>query len=395
VSLQALATEAGLSQQWLDQVARGEKGATPDVRRRVAGAAARLGLRPRWPLFEALPAEVYERLAAEPPSRCPSRAAARPPFEVLSWDEWTHRRKPMLPAETLTHFNLKADPFAEPREDRTFWLHPQWHLVGSLVDRAVKSHGFLLVQGPSGCGKTTLVRRAIGDVAGDPARGRERNRKVHIARLLTLRRRRVGACALPRALLRDIAPGDRPRSNAEDLVHQVATKIAKKYQEGETCCLVVEEAHELAPTTWLDLKKLREICADAGGGLGVVCVGQTEGNPSLDDTLDDPDLVSVRRRLHVCEVRPLKVREAKIYIDFRLGVAGAKLGLVAPEAVALLLKTLSPGGRGSRAAPLYPALLDTWLAAALVAAWEKGEKHVSKSLMSYVLTGGAPAADEE
>jgi len=391
VSLSALAAEAGVQRQWLGQVASGEKGTPPGLRRRVLAAAARLDLAPRWPLFEPLPEGVYERLAAERPSRATSRAGLRPPFETFDaedWNAWKERRRTMLPDECLSHLGLERDPFEDPRLDEEFWAHPQWRLVVSLVEKAVRRHGFLLVQGPSGCGKTTLVRYALGNVAGDARRGRARNRKVHLARLLTLRRRRVGACALPRALLRDLSPGDRPKSNAEDLVHQVAAKIAKKFQEGETCCLLLEEAHELAPATWLDLKKLREICADAGGGLGVVCVGQTEGSPSLGDTLDDPDLVSVRRRLHVCEVRPLKAGEARKYVAFRLSGAGAKVGLVSPEAVDLLLKTLSPGGRSSRTAPLYPALLDTWLSAALVAAWEKGETGVGKALMSFVLTGG-------
>ena len=91
----------------------------------------------------------------------------------------------------------------------------------------------------------------------------------------------------------------------------------------------------------------------------------------------------------MCEVRPLKPGEARKYITHRLGVAEARLDLVTAAAVDLLLRTLSPGGRSSRAAPLYPALLDTWLSAALVAAWEKGENGVTKPLMSWVLTGGA------
>jgi len=394
-SLSDLAHAAGLSQQALDQVAVGRKGLPPLLKARVDRAAADLGLKPRWPLWAPLPPSAYSRLRRAAPVRASNGNGCEgfKSFAPEAWDFWKESET-MLPDETLSHFGLARDPFEEPRLDDEFWPHPQFRLVVSLVEKAVRRHGFLLIEGPSGCGKTTLVRYALGNLAGDDRRGIGRNRKVHVARLLTLRRRRVGACALPRALLRDLAPGARPRSSAEDLVHQVAREIAAKYQEGETSCLLLEEAHELSHETWLDLKKLREICADAGGGLGVVCVGQTEGSPGLDVTLADPELVSVRRRLHVCEVRPLKPAEARKYVEFRILQAGGRLGLIHPDALDLLLKNLTPGGRGSRPTPLYPAALDTWLSVALVSAWDKGERSVGKALMSFVLSGPEPVVGQ-
>jgi type II secretory pathway predicted ATPase ExeA len=198
------------------------------------------------------------------------------------------------------------------------------------------------------------------------------------------------------ALIRDLAPGVRPRSNAEDLVHQVATQVATKFAAGEVSALLIEEAHELAADLWLDLKKVREICADAGGALAVVCIGQTEARPDLDETLDQPELVAVRRRLLVYEIDALSAGQARKYIDFRLTQAGARPGgIVAGDAVDLLIKTLSPGGRGTAGARLYPALLDTWLSTALIEGWSKGARMVGRNLMSHVLTTGGGDGEAE
>ena len=300
----------------------------------------------------------------------------------------------MLPDECLRHFGLSADPFEMPYQGEDFWPHPQMSVVAGLVDKTIKRAGFLLVKGPSGCGKTAITRYAIGSLVGDPRRGIPHSRQYHVARLLTLRRRTATGCALPRALIRDFAPGVRPRSSAEDLVDQVASMIAKKYQAGENCAVVIEEAHELAPELWLDLKKLREITADAGGGLGVICVGQSEGHPNLDETLDQPDLVSVRRRILVYEISPLSGSQARKYIDHRLARAGARVGAILPEAVDFLLKALAPGGRGASGMALYPALLDTWLTRAMVEAWDKGSRTVGRSIMSYCLATGAETAEK-
>jgi general secretion pathway protein A len=302
----------------------------------------------------------------------------------------------MLPDECLRHFGLSAEPFEMPSLAEDFWPHPQMHVVAGLVDKTIRRAGFLLVQGPSGCGKTAITRYAVGNLVGDARRNIPRAEGYHVARLLTLRRRTATGCALPRALLRDFAPGVRPRSSAEDLVDQVASMIATKYKAGQNCTVVIEEAHELSADLWLDLKKLREICDEAGGGLGVICVGQTEGHPNLDETLDQPDLVSVRRRVFVCEIRPLSPGQARKYVEHRLARAGARVGAVLPEAIEFLLKYLAPGGRGSTGMALYPALLDTWIGRAMVQAWDKGARSVGAAIMSYCLkTGGDVAGGEE
>jgi type II secretory pathway predicted ATPase ExeA len=391
VSLSELAESAGVSGQWLDHVVRGRRAATEDLRRDIDAALADRGVRPKWPPWEPLPAAVYRRfLAAEPCRRATKSAGEFANFSQETWDFWKKRRSKMLPEEALRHFGLKADPFEEPAAPEDFWPHPQLESLRAIVRRAIQRGAFLLVQGPSGSGKTIAARYAIGQLAGDPRLGIDRDQKYQIARLLTLRRRQTTGCSLPRALLRDFSPGTRPRANAEDLIAQVAEIVARKFQQTEpqTCALVIEEAHELAAELWLDLKKLREICADAGGALGVICIGQTESHPNLSETLSLPELVSVKRRLYPFTLRPLTAAQARHYTAFRLERAGARMQLIYPDALELLIQRFAPAGRvGS--ARLYPALLDTWLSTALVEAWTKGLKNVTKGLMGHVLqTGG-------
>ena len=405
MSLAALAEEAGVSRQWLDQVARGEVAAPPALTAAVDRAIQGLGVRPKWALWQPLPRDVYRRMVRSGPRRdSPSPCVAgfaeqgprsrRPEFVNFSqenWDFWKshQRRSPMLPEEALRHFGLAADPFEEPQRPDDLWPHPQLETLRGLVRRAIMRGAFLLVDGPSGSGKTLAVRYAVGQLAGDKRLGVDRNPKYQVARLLTLRRRQTTGCSLPRALLRDLSPGTRPKANAEDLIAQVARIIAEKWtaDDPQTCALLIEEAHELAPELWLDLKKVREICADAGGGLAVICIGQTESTPNLSETLALPELVSVRRRLHRFTLRPLSAAQARTYTAFRLERAGAKGDIIYPAALEHLLQHFSRGGGG--AARLYPALLDTWLSTALVEAWDKGQKSVTKGLMAHVLlTGG-------
>jgi len=399
VSLAELAEAAGVTRQWLDQVARGERSATEDLYFKVEAALRRRKIRPKWPLWTALPADVYRRLAAMPARREATRAGGEfANFSQGNWDFWRKRRsRKMLPDETLRHFGLRSDPFEEPAGPEDFWKHPQLESLRAIVRSTIQRGGFLLVQGPSGSGKTIAARYAIGQLAGDPRLDVPRNPSYQIARLLTLRRRQTTGCSLPRALLRDFAPGMRPRANAEDLIAQVAGIIAQKYQQEkpQTCALLIEEAHELAAELWLDLKKLREICADAGGSLAVICVGQTESYPNLADTLQQPELVSVRRRLYQFSLRALSAAQARAYTAFRLARAGAGGQVVQPEALDLLISQFSRGGRGESVARLYPASLDTWLSTALVEAWTKGQRYVNKALMAHVLqTGGGEESEQ-
>jgi type II secretory pathway predicted ATPase ExeA len=400
VSLGELAEAAGVSRQYLDQVARGDCASTEALRREIDAAIHLRGIEPRWPLWEALPEAAYRRLTAARPRREKTRDGGEfANFSLENWDFWNQRRsRKMLPEEALRHFGLRADPFEEPTNPEDFWKHPQLESLRAIVRSAIHRGGFLLVQGPSGSGKTIAVRYAVGQLAGDPRLDVPRNQSYQIARLLTLRRRQTTGCSLPRALLRDFSPGTRPRANAEDLIAQVAGIIAQKYQQEkpQTCALVIEEAHELAADLWIDLKKLREICADAGGSLAVICVGQTEAWPNLADTLAQPELASVRRRLYQFSLKALSAAQAKAYTSFRLARAGATSQVIYAEALDLLISQFSRGGRGDSVARLYPASLDTWLSTALIEAWDKGVKCVTKSLMSHVLaTGGGDEQSEE
>lgn len=399
MSLATLAEAVGVSRQWLDKVARGHDAPTADLVREVSEVIRLWGIAPRWPLWNPLPEAAYQRMLKFEPRHEPTRGGGEfVTFSQEKWDFWKSRRsRKMLPEQALGYFGLRADPFEEPTRPEEFWPHPQLESLRAIVRRAIQRGAFLLVQGPSGSGKTIAVRWAIGQLAGDPRLGTERDQKYQIARLLTLRRRHTTGCSLPRALLRDFSPGARPRANAEDLIAQVAAIVAQKFQQDEpqTCALVIEEAHELAPELWLDLKKLREICADAGGALAVVCIGQTEANPNLGETLSLPELVSVKRRLYPFTLRPLSAAQARQYVAFRLDRAGARTQLVYPDALEILIQRFSPAGRIG-AARLYPALLDNWLSTALVEAWTKGLKNVTKGLMAHVLqTGGGDETSEE
>jgi type II secretory pathway predicted ATPase ExeA len=96
--------------------------------------------------------------------------------------------------------------------------------------------------------------------------------------------------------------------------------LLRGYEEGPTV-LLVDEAHLLSPDLLEELRLLGNLEARGGKALQVLLVGQ----PGLLDTLDRPELASLRQRIAVrASVEPLALQEAADYLLHHVRVAGGR-----------------------------------------------------------------------
>lgn len=134
-----------------------------------------------------------------------------------------------------------------------------------LVEAAAEARLFVSVLGARGSGKTHAVRRALRRVP-----------KVRVVEPLRLRRECLHIGDIEHAIVRELAPDDRPRRSGEARSVQVRRLLGQSAQTSRIV-LVIDDAHVLHHATLRALKRLRELAwLGVSPLLGIVLVGQAD-----------------------------------------------------------------------------------------------------------------------
>ena len=212
-----------------------------------------------------------------------------------------------------TRFGLRQRPFPATPDSASYYPATGHERVLVRLRHAIDDQqGMALLTGEPGTGKTLLGHCLLeslgpGTVSGFLASCRFRD-----------------PTALLQAILFDLSlPYE--RSTEQELRLRLTDFLLEQRKAGRRTVLVLDEAHHLTPDLLEELRLLGNLEAGASKAVHVILAGQ----PSLLQTLRQPELAALNQRLEVrAVVEPLGVEEAADYLLHHLRRAGAR-----PEAV--------------------------------------------------------------
>ncbi len=158
---------------------------------------------------------------------------------------------------TRLAFGLPADPWARHQQTADAAR------IDALVRAAVDARALAQVVGPRGGGKTSAVRATLADLDAE------------VVEPLRLDPERLRALDITAAIVRQLS-SETPRQSAEARSVQ-ARRLLGRASAKRPVALVIDDAHELHPSTLRALKRLREWAWQGRWPLvGVLLVGQTD-----------------------------------------------------------------------------------------------------------------------
>lgn len=270
------------------------------------------------------------------------------------------RTEIMLQQDALRHWGLNRDPFVneirDPIEDCFLTQEAKW--VERNVMDAIKAKAFFAIVGATGCGKTTLMDRIV-------ARG-ARSGRMAVAQPRLCDTESLHAGAIYDAVIWDLGQMKPPLSREARARKMLEVLIAKR--DVADAVLIVEEAHRLHHTTLRALKSFYDEKLNGQRLLSICLVGQ----PPLKARMDGADMLEVRNRCQVWELKKFTKVDLRSYLAVKLGKVGLELekAFEADAVDAMSVRALSP---------LEANVLTS---AAMTVAWEQGVKRVSKEIVN-------------
>jgi type II secretory pathway predicted ATPase ExeA len=227
-------------------------------------------------------------------------------------------------------FGLTTRPFRTGLSTASYYpATGQEQALARLVRAIDEGEGLLLVTGEPGTGKTLLCHCLV-----------ERLGPQVTSAFLT-NSHFPDRTALLQAILFDLALPYEGKTEQE-LRLTLTHYLLSRYGAGRPTLLIVDEAQNLTPDLFEELRLLGNLEGEQGRALQVILVAQ----PDIGAVLDRPEMAGLRQRLAVrVHLEPLGLHEAADYLLHHLRAAGGRPeGLMADEALAIL-------ARGTRGIP--------------------------------------------
>jgi type II secretory pathway predicted ATPase ExeA len=223
-----------------------------------------------------------------------------------------------------THFGLRERAFpATP--DNAFYYPATSHeySLARLLQGLRDGEGLLCLTGPPGTGKTLLCHCLLERLGSDAPTAFLTNSHWND---------RLG---LLQAILYDLSL---PYQGCKEQEMRLALTdhFLSSFATGQPCLLLIDEAHHLVPDLLEELRLLGNLEARSGKAVQIVLVGQ----PALLETLQRPELASLRQRLAVrAKLEPLPLQEAADYLLHHLRIAaGRPERILTDEALEILAR---------------------------------------------------------
>lgn len=222
------------------------------------------------------------------------------------------------------YFGLREKPFSILPDPKFLYFSRAHASAFAMLEYGVLNQaGFTVVTGAIGSGKTTLVRHLLDNMGPAMKIGLITHTSKYEGNLLEW----------------VLMAFDQP---FEDTSYPALYKRFRDFVEGQSkagrrVVLVIDEAQNLEPGRLEELRMLSNMNTHAMS-LQLILVGQ----PELRQTLQMPGLVQFAQRVssdyHLPE---LDHREARLYVDHRVAVAGGNASLFSSQAKSLLCQAAS------------------------------------------------------
>ena len=319
---------------------------------------------------------------------------ARPPVaagDIANTDKETEPmllRKQSLKQQTRQHFRILGNPFDEVSSHEDVFLNDDMRYARAQMADCANRGGFCAVVGESGSGKTTLKNDLIDRI------NRE-NQSIVVIQPYVLgledndvKGKTLKAAHLAEAILREVAPHEKPLRSSEARFRQVDKALHESARMGNKHLLLIEEAHSLPIPTLKHLKRFLELQDGFTRLLSIILIGQTE----LAQVLSEQN-ASVREVVQRCEIINIPSLGSTLedYLAFRFQRSGndVKKTFSADGIQAIYDRLQPPVPKGHKQRTLlYPLAVNNLCIASLNLAAEMGAPLVSSDIVMEVANHG-------
>jgi type II secretory pathway predicted ATPase ExeA len=268
-----------------------------------------------------------------------------------------------LPDEVLAHFQLKRDPFTNEMEGgEDIFDTRELSRAEKKILNAVDKGGFVAITGAVGSGKSTLIKRVEAKLI--------KRRDVALVKPRTIEKQYLGASHVCDSILEDL--GTRSVLSHRTLEYRarlVGRTLEEAYKDNRRVVVLIDEAHLLRPDALLALKRLYEFEIGFKKLLSIILIGQDGLARQLRTNFN---LTEVSQRVDLYEIGSLN-GSLGAYVRHKLERAGAGRDIFDNSAFKAI------GERHDT-----PLLVNNIAAAALVAAHDLGEKHVTGDIVRSI-----------
>jgi general secretion pathway protein A len=257
-------------------------------------------------------------------------------------------------------FGLRERPFDLTPNPRYLVLTEGHREALSNLEYGIASRkGITLLLGEAGAGKTTVIRAAI-------ERQTARVHCVHINNPALTRDEFVEMLATRFEL------SDHARRSKAALLVELEVLLHRRYREGETTVLILDEAQSLSTELLEEVRLLANIETTEDKLLSLIIAGQ----PELSRQLDHDSLRQLKQRVALrCELRPLTLQETAAYLAGRIRAAGGvPAQIFTREAVARIYESATG----------IPRTINVVADNALLAGFARGESQITGAVVREI-----------
>ncbi len=209
----------------------------------------------------------------------------------------------------LEHFNLETDPFRLSPDAKFFYPSLSHATAKEYMNYVLWSRdSFVVITGDIGTGKTTLIQKMLED-AGP---------KITVAKI---HQTQLNEIEFIQALLDQFGINPFQTDSKVELLSMLNGFLQRKYEEGETVVVIIDEAQNLKPRVLEEIRLLSGFDSNREKLLNIFLVGQSE----LRDTLFSPQMEQLFQRIRLrFHLEGLGFDEVRSYIRHRLAIASEK-----------------------------------------------------------------------
>ncbi|MGF1547578.1 MAG: AAA family ATPase [Thiotrichales bacterium] len=206
----------------------------------------------------------------------------------------------------LEHYKLDSDPFRLSPDAKFFYPSLSHVTAKNYMDYVLWSRdSFILITGEIGTGKTTLIQKMLRD-AGP---------KLTVAKI---HQTQLNEIEFLQALLDQFGINPFASQSKVELLSMLNGYLKRKYEEGETVVVIIDEAQNLSTRVLEEIRLLSGFDSDREKLLNIFLVGQ----PELKELLSAPEMEQLLQRIRLrFHLDGLGFDEIRSYIRFRLAIA--------------------------------------------------------------------------
>lgn len=289
------------------------------------------------------------------------------------------REVEMITQEARKHFKLFRDPFPANggvEKESDIYMSEEHRFLEAIMLDAAKHSGLIAIVGQVGSGKSIIRKRVFESLR------KEGGIKIVFPEILD--KDRITSGTLCDAIVMDVSD-ERPKVRHEQKARQVKQLLKDRSRNGDRCCLVIEEAHNLTVQAFKTLKQLWELEDGYNKLISIILIGQTELGDKLDES-QHPEMREFIRRCQIARIQGLN-GNLKEYLQHkfkRIGITDVG-SIIDDDAIKALSERLSTkDGHGKKLSHAYPLTVNLYVVRALNLAYEMGESKVTAEVVEAI-----------